>query len=265
MTTAPQRITLVTGGNKGLGKETVRRLIAEGHVVYLAARDADRGRQAARELGARPLVLDVTSDESVAAAAAVVQGEAGHLDVLVNNAAFVGALDTAPAEVTAQQAQEVQGTNVIGLLRVTQAFLALLEASAAPVVVNVSSGMDSLGRTTDPAAMESRYPSLAYASSKAAVNMLTVQYAKSFPRLRVNAVDPRVHRHRRHRRDGQGCQRGRRGRRPHGARRSRRPDRNVHRQRRASSVVSTWRELGEVRFISLTSYRKSGAAVFTPV
>jgi NAD(P)-dependent dehydrogenase (short-subunit alcohol dehydrogenase family) len=82
--------TLVTGANKGLGFETTRRLIAAGHTVYLGARDEQRGKQAASELGARPVLIDVTSDDSVHAAAAHIRERAGHLDVLVNNAGIGG-------------------------------------------------------------------------------------------------------------------------------------------------------------------------------
>ncbi|NIZ91668.1 SDR family NAD(P)-dependent oxidoreductase [Kineosporiaceae bacterium B12] len=183
-------MALVTGANKGLGRETVRRLLAAGLDVYLASRDAERGRVAAGELGARALQLDITDDASVTAAAEQVRREVGHLDVLVNNAAVVGALDRTTEQVDAEDLRVVHETNVLGLVRVTHAFLPLLQTSPAGVVVNVSSGMGSLGRTSDPTAMESRWPSLAYASSKAAVNMLTVQYAKAFPTLRINAVDP---------------------------------------------------------------------------
>jgi NAD(P)-dependent dehydrogenase (short-subunit alcohol dehydrogenase family) len=79
-------ITLITGANKGLGRETARRLIEAGHTVYLGARDAKRGAAAARELGAQALLIDVTDEDSVAAAAARLEEEHGHLDVLVNNA-----------------------------------------------------------------------------------------------------------------------------------------------------------------------------------
>ncbi len=81
-------------------------------------------------------------------------------------------------------------TNVLGLVRVTRAFLPLLERSDNPVIVNVSSGMGSLGITTDPARLESGIVALAYPASKSAVTMLTTQYAKAFPHMRVNAVDP---------------------------------------------------------------------------
>ena len=71
-----------------------------------------------------------------------------------------------------------------------RAFLPLLRDSAAPVVVNVSSGLASLTRATTPGARGYDYPGVAYPASKAAVNMITVQYAKAFPNMRINAVEP---------------------------------------------------------------------------
>src|SRR3954451_24859659 len=83
--------TLITGANKGLGREAARRLIAGGHDVWVAARDPEKGRAAADELGARFVQLDVTDDASVAAAAEHVAAEnGGTLDVLVNNAGISG-------------------------------------------------------------------------------------------------------------------------------------------------------------------------------
>jgi NAD(P)-dependent dehydrogenase (short-subunit alcohol dehydrogenase family) len=180
--------TLITGANKGLGHEAARRLIAAGHDVWVTARDADRGRAAAEELGARFVPLDVTDDASVAAAVERVGSESG-LDVLVNNAGIAGGFTPVP-DVTADDVAGVLATNVVGLVRVTQAFLPLLERSANPVVVNVSSGMGSFAITTDPARVESTIVGLAYPASKSAVTMLTTQYAKAFPHMRVNAVDP---------------------------------------------------------------------------
>jgi NAD(P)-dependent dehydrogenase (short-subunit alcohol dehydrogenase family) len=182
-------ITLVTGANKGLGRETARRLIAQGHTVYLGARDVVRGHEAAGQLGCRFVHIDVTDDRSVGAAAAGLQAEEGHLDVLVNNAGIPG-LFKPPAETTAADLMAVYDTNVYGAVRVTHAMLPLLERSDAPVIVNVSSGMGSLGVTTDPDRLESTLVGLAYPSSKSALNMLTSQYAKAFPRMRINAVDP---------------------------------------------------------------------------
>jgi NAD(P)-dependent dehydrogenase (short-subunit alcohol dehydrogenase family) len=180
--------TLITGANKGLGRETARRLLADGHDVWLAARDPAKGRAAAEELGARFVELDVTDDASVARAARRVAAEGG-LDVLVNNAGIVGVRKAVP-EMTPDDVRLVFETNVFGIVRVTQTFLPLLERSAHPVIVNVSSGMGSLAVTSDPSRLESTLTSLAYPASKAALNMLTTQYAKAFPQMRINAVDP---------------------------------------------------------------------------
>ncbi|MFB4272292.1 SDR family NAD(P)-dependent oxidoreductase [Nonomuraea sp. GTA35] len=185
--------TLITGANKGLGFETARRLVEAGHTVYLGSRDAERGRVAAGRLGARPVVLDVTDDASVAAAARTIEADGG-LDVLINNAGVEGRTAgggvIGAADVTADDLRAVFETNVFGLVRVTHAFLPLLLRSAAPVVVNLSSGLASLARVTAEGTPAYAYPGVAYPASKAAVNMITVQYAKAFPAMRVNAVEP---------------------------------------------------------------------------
>ena len=185
--------TLITGANKGLGHETARRLIAAGHTVYLGSRDAERGRRAAERLGARLVVLDVTDEESVAAAAKTIAADGG-LDVLVNNAGVEGRTPgggvIGAATVTADDMRYVFDTNVFGVVRVTHAFLPLLQASANPVIVNVSSGLASLTGATDSRSPAYGYPGVAYPASKAAVNMVTVQFAKAFPGIRINAVEP---------------------------------------------------------------------------
>ncbi|MFF5498395.1 SDR family oxidoreductase [Streptomyces aquilus] len=185
--------TLITGANKGLGFETARRLVAAGHTVYVGARDADRGRRAAEQLGARFVQLDVTDDASVRAAAKTVEAEGG-LDVLVNNAGIEvrgpdNVIPTA-ADTTADEMRTVFETNVFGVVRVTHAFLPLLQRSAAPVVVNVSSGLASLTALSDPDSPAHFYQAIAYPASKTTVNMITVQYAKAFPGMRINAVEP---------------------------------------------------------------------------
>ena len=181
--------TLITGANKGLGFETARRLIALGHTVYLGARDREKGEAAARRLGARFVQLDVTDDASVTAAAAWLQQQPGGLDVLINNAGIAGEM-SAPPDVTADAMRRVYETNVFGIVRVTHALLPLLRASASPVIVNVASGLGSFGVVTDPGRFESKVSALAYCSSKSAVTMLTVQYAKALPEMRINVVDP---------------------------------------------------------------------------
>jgi NAD(P)-dependent dehydrogenase (short-subunit alcohol dehydrogenase family) len=180
---------LITGANKGLGRESARRLIELGHTVYLGARDAERGRRVAEELGGLPLLIDVTDDRSVDEATAWVRDQSGGLDVLINNAGIPGGFK-APGETTALDLRTVYDTNVFGVVRVTHAFLPVLEKSPAPVVVNVSSGMGSLAVTTDPNRLESSLHGLAYPSSKSALNMITSQYAKAYPAFRINCVDP---------------------------------------------------------------------------
>jgi NAD(P)-dependent dehydrogenase (short-subunit alcohol dehydrogenase family) len=185
---------LITGANKGLGFEAARQLTAEGWTVFLGTRDPDRGRTAAEKLAAeggdaRFVPLDVTDDSSVAAAAEAVAGQTDHLDVLVNNAGIIGshagALETGPADFLA-----CFGVNLLGPVRVTRAFLPLLRGAEVPRIVMVSSGMGSLAVTTDPERLESGLVSLVYPSSKAALNMVTTQYAKALPGWKVNAVDP---------------------------------------------------------------------------
>jgi NAD(P)-dependent dehydrogenase (short-subunit alcohol dehydrogenase family) len=185
--------TLITGANKGLGYETARQLAGAGHTVYVGARDADLGREAAGRLGARFVHLDVTDDASVAAAAKMIEVDGG-LDVLVNNAGLEGRTPDnvviGPADETAAHMQALFDANVFGMVRMLHAFLPLLLRSAAPVVVNLSSG---LSRTADLANLEGHvhfYPGVAYPASKSAVNTLTVQYAKAFPAIKINAVDP---------------------------------------------------------------------------
>jgi NAD(P)-dependent dehydrogenase (short-subunit alcohol dehydrogenase family) len=174
--------TLITGANKGLGYETARRLLEAGHDVWVGARDASLGRKAAETLGGRFVQLDVTSDESVAAAALTV----GKVDVLVNNAGIAGPWensdDPSPADV-----QRVFETNVIGAVRVFHAFLPALKRSAHGVVVNVSSGLGSIAGTID---REYGRTPVAYGTSKAALNMLTVQWAIAHPEVKVNAAGP---------------------------------------------------------------------------
>ncbi|GAA4167831.1 SDR family NAD(P)-dependent oxidoreductase [Gryllotalpicola koreensis] len=179
--------TLITGANKGLGYETARRLIAAGHDVWIGARDAERGRAAAEELGAHFVQLDVTDDASVDAAAETLRTEVGRVDVLINNAGISGGRVPA-AEVTANHVRMVYETNVFGIVRVTHAFLPLLEAAEAPSVINVTSGLGSFHQITETE--WGRYGSVTYSSSKSAVTMLSVQYARALPGIRFNAVDP---------------------------------------------------------------------------
>lgn len=178
--------TVITGANKGLGYETARQLVAAGHTVWVGARNWDNAERAAAELGARPLLIDITDDASVQAAAKLIEVECGRLDVLVNNA---GIADRSGAEVTGADMAAVLDTNVTGIVRMMHAFVPLLRVGRG-VVVNVGSGLGSFARVADPGRMEYHVALPAYNATKAAVSMLTVQYAKLYPELRINVVDP---------------------------------------------------------------------------
>jgi NAD(P)-dependent dehydrogenase (short-subunit alcohol dehydrogenase family) len=138
-------------------------------------------------------MLDVTDDRSVTAAAKLIEHDGG-LDVLINNAGVEGrgennAIVDATG-VTADMVREVFDTNVFGVVRVTHAFLPLLQKSRAPVVVNVSSTLGSVSLAGSPDSPTYLYPGVAYPASKSALNMITVQFAKQFPGMRINAVEP---------------------------------------------------------------------------
>ncbi|WP_324198148.1 SDR family oxidoreductase [Nocardia beijingensis] len=185
---------LVTGANKGLGRETVRRLADLGWRVFLAARDAKLGQAAAAELseGGSALEfvsLDVTSAASIEAAVEAVARRTARLDVLVNNAGIGGTRKT-PELVEAADFRAVFETNVFGPVQVTNAFLPLLRAAPQPRIVMVSSGIGSLARTSDPTRVESTLLGLPYPASKTALNMITSQYSRALPGFQVNAADP---------------------------------------------------------------------------
>ncbi|MFB7141315.1 SDR family NAD(P)-dependent oxidoreductase [Gottfriedia sp. NPDC056225] len=182
-------VTLITGANKGLGFEAAQRLKKLGHTVYIGSRDEERGKEAAEKLEAQYIVLDVTNEESVKNAAIEIEKREGYIDVLINNAGISGN-HSFVQDITADMMEQVYNTNVFGIVRVTQHFLPLLKKSNQPVIVNVSSGLGSFGQVTNPEKIESTVNALAYCSSKAAVSMLTLQYAKGLPDIRINAVDP---------------------------------------------------------------------------
>ncbi|MEW9527259.1 SDR family oxidoreductase [Microbispora sp. NPDC049125] len=192
------RIALVTGANKGIGFAVARALAADGMTVLLAARDPGRGDEAtaalrAEGLDVHRLTLDVSEPGSVREAAERVETRFGRLDVLVNNAGISGGASQTPGAADLDTVLAVFDTNVFGVIRVTDAVLPLIRRSSQGRVVNVSSGVGSMGNMTDPAHYMSRLPALVgYPSSKAALNALTVQYAKELRPygILVNAVAP---------------------------------------------------------------------------
>jgi NAD(P)-dependent dehydrogenase (short-subunit alcohol dehydrogenase family) len=187
--TKPDTITLITGANRSLGYTTAQRLLAKGHKVYVAARDRAKGAAAAKALGAQFLRLDVDDDAAVEAAAKAFAEREARLDVLINNAGISGPRK-AVADFSGADAEAVFRTNVAGIVRMTCSFLPLLQKSKHPRIVNVSRGMGSLALIRDPKRAESKFVAPLYSSSKSAVVMLTAQYARALPGIKINAADP---------------------------------------------------------------------------
>jgi NAD(P)-dependent dehydrogenase (short-subunit alcohol dehydrogenase family) len=193
----PERLALVTGANSGIGFEIARLLLGEGFAVLAGARDAAKGAAAAGRLGpgATPVVIDVTDEASIAAAAAGVDV----LDVLINNAGInPGREDISGTSV--DQFRRAYETNVFGLVAVTQAFLPALRRSAHPRIVNLSSGTGSLTWSSgdNPQFDWQRVSGggIAYRTSKTAVNAITLLIAQTMQDdgFLVNALAPGLRR-----------------------------------------------------------------------
>jgi NAD(P)-dependent dehydrogenase (short-subunit alcohol dehydrogenase family) len=194
------KIALITGANKGIGFETARQLGARDMTVLVGARDAERGREAERALrdegaDARFVQLEITDQKSIQLAAKWVDAEFGRLDVLVNNAgtASVSRRGYPPSRTDLGDMRAVYEINVFGVVAVTNAMLPLLRRSPAARIVNVSSEVGSITAQSDPSHPLAQMPaSVPYPSSKAALNMVTVMYAKELgdTPIKVNAANP---------------------------------------------------------------------------
>jgi len=204
--TAHQKMALITGANKGIGRAAAEQLAALGMTVLIGARDPRRGEEAAAALraaggDAHAVTLDVTDPATARAAAKQVEERFGHLDVLINNAGITGsgqvapsdAHDQVPSSVDVDMVRAVFETNVFGVITVTNAMLPLLRRSLAPRIVNVSSHSASLTISSDPDGLLATLPaSAAYTPSKTALTSLTVQYANELRKdgILVNAAAP---------------------------------------------------------------------------
>ena len=177
-----QTIALVTGANKGIGYEIAAGLGALGWRVGVGARDEEQREAAVAKLRAGGadafgVPLDVTDDASVTGAARLLTDRGG-LDVLVNNAGITGGFDQEPTRADPAVIRTVVETNVIGVIRVTDAMLPLLRRSASPRIVNMSSSVGSLTRQSDPDT-DTGPLAMAYSPSKSFLNAVTLQYAKA--------------------------------------------------------------------------------------
>jgi NAD(P)-dependent dehydrogenase (short-subunit alcohol dehydrogenase family) len=193
-------IALITGANKGLGFAVARQLAKQGIEILIGARDLEKGTTAAKQLQeeglkAEFLLLDVTQEESVKNAAQTVQEKQGKLDILVNNAGINPEFSqgiTTFGQLSLDLMVKIYETNVFGAFLATRAFLPLLRNSAAGRIVNVSSTVGSMTDQGNPASMYYGVRTIAYSSSKAALNALTVQLAKelSSTSLKANSACP---------------------------------------------------------------------------
>lgn len=189
---------LITGANKSIGFETARQLLQHGYYVFIGSRNAESGNNAVKQLHAEGLKnveaiqLDVTSDASVNAARKAIGEKTDVLDVLINNAGINGGMPQSSLEAGIDQFKMVFDTNLYGVVRVTQAFIDLLKKSPEPRIVNVSSSGSSLTLHSDPTWKYYTHKAALYSSSKAALNMYTIDLAfrlKDTP-FKVNAVCP---------------------------------------------------------------------------
>lgn len=182
------KTALITGANKGIGREVARQLATKGFHVFVGARSAKAGRKAAEEIAKECgkvtfLEMDVADNDSVTKAVREFSNSEDHLDVLVNNAGIVADGDEAILEISDDLFRKTLGTNTLGALRVTRAFAPLLQKSKAPRVINVSSGSGQLTGGADGWAP-------AYSISKTALNGVTSQLAAALPKFAVNSVCP---------------------------------------------------------------------------
>jgi NAD(P)-dependent dehydrogenase (short-subunit alcohol dehydrogenase family) len=197
MQASTKRIALVTGANKGIGFEIARQLAQAGLHVLLGARNAGLGETAAARLREQKLdvqfvELDLARPESIEAAARLIDADFQRLDVLVNNAGISDPADGPPGKASLAAVRRVMETNFFGTLAVTQAMLLLLRKSASARIVNVSSGLGSITLNGDPKWEFAHVKRAGYNTSKAAMNMLTVQLADELrgTSIKVNSADP---------------------------------------------------------------------------
>jgi NAD(P)-dependent dehydrogenase (short-subunit alcohol dehydrogenase family) len=180
------RVALVSGGNRGIGREVARQLAEKGLAVVIGSRDLGKGEEVAAELGNGVVAtqLDVTDEDSVRSAISFVEREFGRLDVLVNNAGIADGWSRTAAEADFDRVKEILETNLFGAWRLAKAALPLMRNNGYGRIVNVSSGM---GQLSD---MGGHSPG--YRVSKTSLNSLTRMLTAELQgeNILVNSVCP---------------------------------------------------------------------------
>lgn len=198
-------VALVTGANKGIGRQIARELAAKGLAVLVGSRDLAKGEEAASDIAgdAVAIQLDVTNEASIAAAAERIQTEFGRLDVLVNNAGIASTAEpgtsfeerlkqNVPSTASMDYIRAIYETNVFGLMAVTKAMLPLLREAPAGRIVNLGSSSGSLTLNANPTFEYRHVFGAAYSPSKAAVHAVTLAFAIELENtnIKVNAACP---------------------------------------------------------------------------
>lgn len=192
-----RKTAVITGANKGIGFEVARQLAEAGWTVFAAARNEELGVQAAGKLATEGLDvhfihIDLNQTETIAAAAETISKRFGKLDLLINNAAIASGTDGPPSSAALEVVESVMRTNFFGTVAVTQAMLPLLLKTGNAQIINVSSELGSISLHTDPNWKYASVKAFAYCTSKAALNMFTVQLAREFRDrgIAVNSINP---------------------------------------------------------------------------
>jgi NAD(P)-dependent dehydrogenase (short-subunit alcohol dehydrogenase family) len=190
---------LITGANKGIGLATAKELLQNEYFVYIGCRDIQKGEVAVNDLLAngfgniKAIELDVTNSKSILSAKNIIEKEQGKLDVLINNAGISGGFPQSALTATLEQFYSVFATNLFGVVSVTQIFVELLKKSEQPRIVNVSTAMASITIASNPESPTNEFKTSVYQSSKAALNMYTVNLAyelRDSSKFKINMVCP---------------------------------------------------------------------------
>ena len=192
------KTAFITGANKSIGFETARQLLQKGFYVYLGSRNLEKGLQAVEKLKAEVLTkveviqIDVTDANSVKNAREEVGKKTNVLDVLINNSGISGGMPQSALTASIDQFKDAYEINLYGAIRITQAFIDLLKKSPEPRIVMVSSSQGSITLHSDPTYKYYSHKGSVYLSSKAALNMYTVNLAYELrdTNFKINAVSP---------------------------------------------------------------------------
>ncbi len=190
-----KKVALVTGANKGIGFEVAKILLNKGVCVIIGSRDLEKGKQALRDLGNENVSfvqIDITNEKSVKDAKNIISKEFGKLDILINNAGVWLDFGVPMLEVSMDDIEKTFKVNTFGVITTIKHFLPLLKKSDEGRIVNVSSGLGSLTQSADPDYEYYPYKSLAYNTSKSALNAITILFAYELreTNIKINSADP---------------------------------------------------------------------------